>query len=701
LDFQGFQSILPVWMAVILAILLIILAVISYRDKDTLSLPVRISLISLRSMAFIILIFMLMNPYFKGFEQINEKSRVLLLVDNSNSMDIQKGEYQGAESINALLNDLNLRNSDLATFETWFIGRDISKTSIDSLSFSDSETNLFDAMQLIKDSEFDASSAILITDGIYTIGRDPLFSVSDIGIPVYTVLAGDSSKVTDLVITEVETPPIGYLNVRQPVEVRVRNSGFKNQKSRIQIFKSGKLLDEKEIVFDQEEAIQSISFDILPDLEGLNTLEIRLEELEGEWSSENNIRLLNIDVQNNKLRVLDIAFEIHPDLGAIRNLIKSDQYIELTTKTWISGRRFIESDRFPPPDSLELLIIHGLPEDPVNRRIAEEYIEELPFILFQKPIGSDLQGSRVYQNFRLMQAFSSVSDIGIYPAVENDEHPIMELPDVDYFELNPLLSQYRNIELIPGSRALFNVAYQNLETSQPLIAIRESGDKRQVHVNAFGWYKIAQSNKKEHRDWFKELLNNLISWTSDKPDNRRLKIETTNIAVNTGESIEIRAYLKNESGEVEDDGRIDVEIESPDGQKRSFSMENNGNGIYSLQIPSGKDGLYQFNATARKGNRVIESRSGEFVVSPSNSELVNTIRNESLLRQTASFTGGSFYEFDNASNLLEDMNKAGLFRNEQSQREVYAFWVRNPLWFVLVMILLASEWLIRKFYSLP
>ncbi len=701
MEFQGFQSVLPAWMAVILAALLISLTILSYRKKENLSTTVKTGLIALRSLAFLILIFMLLNPYFRGFEQIREKSRVLLLIDNSNSMDIRKGDYRGAESVIEILDQINIKASEQAQFETYLIGLDVIKGNLDSLSYTESETNLYDAFQLIQDSEFDATSAILISDGIYTIGRDPLFTVSDIRIPVYTIAAGDSSRVSDLIITSLETPAVGFLDTRQPVEVSIRNNGFIGEQTTLGLYLGNTLIQERNIEFAQSEAVRNILFEITPEKEGLNTLELRLRELDGEWTGENNRKLVNVDVQNNKLRILDLAYEVHPDVGAIRNLLRSDQNINLHTRTWISGNRYVEDNQLPSPDSLELIIIHGLPEDPVNRRIMEEYISALPFILFQKPLSNELQGSQVYRNFTLIQGFGGSSEVGLYPAVESDEHPIMELPNVDYDELTPVLSQYRGLETVPGTKTLFNLRYQNLDTGQPAITIRESTGLRQVHVNSFGWFRMAQSSRNAERAWFKSLVNNMVSWTSDKPDNRRLKIETQNLSFNAGQSVEIKAFLNNESGEVENEGRIDVEIEGSNGRRRSYSMENEGNGVYSLEIPSGEEGLYAFTATARKGNRVIESRDGEFLISPSNTELINTIQNESLLRQTANLTGGKFYSFDEAANVLRDMNEAGLFRTEQSQREVYAFWVQHPLWFIFVIALLAAEWLTRKFYSLP
>jgi hypothetical protein len=130
-------------------------------------------------------------------------------------------------------------------------------------------------------------------------------------------------------------------------------------------------------------------------------------------------------------------------------------------------------------------------------------------------------------------------------------------------------------------------------------------------------------------------------------------------------------------------------------------MENSGNGNYRLDLPRLSEGLYSYNAVARKGEREIESRSGEFLVSNSSSELTNTIRDDGLLRAVAQNSGGSFFTYQNADALWDSLRSANVLETQTEVIENYSFPVRSVYWFMLVLLLLGSEWLLRKYYSLP
>ena len=700
MEFQGFQSSLPLWLMIPIGIIVLYLSYRSYRDQNSLSVSLKTILISLRSLAFILLLLLLLNPFFKGFENINDKPDVLVFIDDSKSASLIKGDYLGQESMNEVLNALNLKNTDDINFRSYSIGNSVSTIDLDSVSYSQTETNLFDVYQQIKDSEYDVTSAIIISDGIYTVGRDPVFSLSDVQIPIYSIAIGDTSSINDVILKGIKTQPVGYVNTEHLVEVTIQQNGYPNQEISIELNEGSEVIESKTLNFEGRESLL-VNFNVPLRTEALKQYSVNINPVNGEWSTENNSQLFTIEVLDNKIQILSLAFEVHPDIGAIRNVLKSDANVKLIEKTWIQGTNFIEPEDFPSPDSLELVLIHGLPNNQATLSILNSYFDQIPSVLFQTPRGLDLQSNPLYQDYIQLQSYTGTANVGIIPTLSKDEHPILELPEVDYKTLESISSYYRGVTLDALSTPLFNSIFQGIETKQPVIAISETGSLRRVHVNAYGWFQLNQSSRQIERDFFTSLINNIYSWAANKPDNRRLKISPTQQVFNSTESITIDAYLENESGNIEREGRIDIEISDPSGNERTFTMDNNGDGSYNLKVPYSTQGLYSFDAIARKGDRIIDQQSGEFALSPSNSELVNTIRNDELLKQTALMTGGEFVDFKDASSVISRMNEANLFKQNISQREIFDFPVQHPFWFLLVITILAGEWLTRKFYSLP
>ena len=289
----------------------------------------------------------------------------------------------------------------------------------------------------------------------------------------------------------------------------------------------------------------------------------------------------------------------------------------------------------------------------------------------------------------------------MFPRAENTDHPIMELPEVGYENLAPIISSLRTVSEEADALSLFNIGFQGIETPNPLITVLERGSIRRAAVGGWGWYKMYQSSNAEEQEFVNALFSNLTIWASNDPDDRRLKISPSKPTFNISESVIINANLNNESGEAESQATIEVVISSDEQDQRSINMTNEGSGTYQLDINTLSPGLYNYSATARKGDREIDTQSGQFLVQDSNAEFVNTIRNDDLMSSLAYETGGSFFVYTNLDSFWSTLNDDGILEPKEELLETYTFPVRSLFWFVLVIVLLSSEWLLRKYYSLP
>ncbi|HBX64891.1 MAG TPA: hypothetical protein DEG32_01540, partial [Balneolaceae bacterium] len=101
-------------------------------------------------------------------------------------------------------------------------------------------------------------------------------------------------------------------------------------------------LDTQEVSFETDDQLKQVSFELELTEPGLKQYDIRIAPLADEWTQSNNNRLFTIDVLDSKVKILHVAFEIHPDIKAIRSIIQQDESNELTTLTWLGGNRFVE-----------------------------------------------------------------------------------------------------------------------------------------------------------------------------------------------------------------------------------------------------------------------------------------------------------------------------------------------------------------------
>lgn len=698
MDFQGFQNILPPALIIVIVFGLFILAWVSYRNFKSISSFGRWVLIFLRGFTLTLLLLLLLNPYFYSSEEIELKPNIAVFLDNSESIGITKGNYNGLESYKNLLNTLNFEQISEAEIKYFSIGEGTEAFHPDSLAAAEPQTNLSDPVEALLEMEQEVQAAILISDGIITFGKNPSINASHSSIPIYSIALGDTSRVKDISVSNVLTNTTGYTKTNHVVEAEISQSGFANNTINISLIAENETLESRQITFEADDQVKQLEFVIELEEPGLKQFEVRVEPLPDEWTASNNSRVFSIDVLDSKVKILHVAFEIHPDVKAIRSIISQDVNNELSTLTWLGGNRFIEE--IPGDNEFSLIIIHGAP---TASREFEFFslLSETPVIYFETPSFSNVTSGILNEYKIISRRTNQVSQINLYPLLNADEHPVLDIPEINLREIPLLLSPVRSNLSAVQVTSLFAVNFNGVNTDSPALAVLEQGNIRRSHMMPWGWYRIIQSTNASHREFATELISNLIAWTASNPDNRKLRVLPSKQIFSTSESPILNGSLQNERGDPEDKGIIEVEITYEEGSTKTFNMDNSGNGNYRMNLPRHSEGLYRYTATARKGEREIESQNGEFLVSNSSSELTNTIRNDELMKSIAVNSGGNAFTYNNVNGFWDSLRVANILESRTELIENYSFPVRSFLWFAVVLLFLGAEWILRKYYSLP
>lgn len=706
LDFQGFQTIFPIWVYLLVALGSVALAWWSYKDMRSIRPLFRGLLIGLRSAVFVILVLLLLNPVFRQTTTHLERPGVMVMLDRSESTSITKGGYQGQESYQSVLDALQLSDTAKADLDLYSFAGNFGPVDPDTMQLNGNETQLYEVMDWLRQHQDRYQAAVLVSDGIYTLGRDPAFLARQIGVPVFTVGLGDTSRVKDIIVQNVSADEVGYTQTTTPVEVTIRTNGFGGQSIPVELRSNQDVVARKNVEPESGEWVTTFSFDLPLKEEGLHQYRIHVPEQPDEWSASNNTRIFSVDVQNNKRRIVHVSFDIHPDVKTVRSILGTDRHIALTTRTWLGGDRFIEGGIPAPADSIDLLITQGYPAPDIPTEVRQklnQLIESTPTLVLALPdFNPVLFSDSVPFEYPIEpQQRTGLMDIQLRPVAERSDHPVMELPTVNFGSLPPLYAPIRQLSTSSGSQVLFRATYHGNETDAPVLALREVGNKRIAQLNAFGIYRWYQSNDQNVRKWVRQLVSHLVDWTITQPDTRLLKVEPTQQVFDGDEAVKLQAFLTNESGQPETQGVINVRLEGDQVSSRTYTMEHQGEGRYTLNVGSLPEGMYQFEATARKGERSIDHRKGEFSVAPTNVEYVNTRRNDALLQQIAAQSGGEAVTFQQAGRIRDLLNDGDRLEARQRTETTTFHLYRHWFWFALVLLLLSGEWFLRKYVALP
>ena len=97
-------------------------------------------------------------------------------------------------------------------------------------------TDISQALRAAQGSDELIRGILLISDGRYNTGLNPVFAAEESGIPIHTLAIGDSLRQKDVRIVQTLTSDVAYVGQKVPVEVMIFAEGIESASATIQLF---------------------------------------------------------------------------------------------------------------------------------------------------------------------------------------------------------------------------------------------------------------------------------------------------------------------------------------------------------------------------------------------------------------------------------------------------------------------------------
>ncbi|CUS83712.1 von Willebrand factor type A domain [Candidatus Kryptonium thompsonii] len=93
---------------------------------------------------------------------------------------------------------------------------EIKNFTSDSLSFAGGVTDIGGALRKIQGiaTQENIKSIVLVSDGVYNAGENPIYIAEKLGLPIFTIGVGDSNIQRDLKVVDVLTNEVSYAGLR-------------------------------------------------------------------------------------------------------------------------------------------------------------------------------------------------------------------------------------------------------------------------------------------------------------------------------------------------------------------------------------------------------------------------------------------------------------------------------------------------------
>ncbi|MGD1847792.1 MAG: hypothetical protein ACFB10_20560 [Salibacteraceae bacterium] len=682
----------PLWYLLLCAALAAaVTAWLYWRDKRLEHTPVwlRTGMSGLRWLALTLIAFFLLHPLLKTVVREVEKPVILIGQDNSESLLNTEDSTALKENYLQELQKLTQELGEKYEVATFHFGESVEE-GLD-LDFADKQT---DVSQLFTElytrySNRNVGAILLGTDGIVNRGASPLYATGGWNVPVYTVALGDTSVKKDLVLSKVAHNRLAYLGNEFPLEVLINARRCNTDSVNLTVAKGGQTLLVKRIGIAGENFTTTVPLLVKATATGMQRYTIRVSEVQGEVTTENNSEDIFIDVLDGRQKILVLSRAPHPDVAALRNAIASNDNYEVVTS--------LASEFTGTLSEFNLVVFHQLPARGINieKLLAEAEQQNLPSLFV---LGSMTEIGRFNQLGLGLQITVGRGQMNESQALTNTNFSLFNLQpstQQQFAQAPPLNTPFGNYQLANASVPLFYQRIGLVETKQPLWTFFNQGERKIGLICGEGiWrWRLADYQANGNATAFQELISKTAQYLSVKADKSYFRVNSNNYFLEN-ETIRFDAEVYNKSYELITEPEVSMEIRNEEGLSFPFTFSRSGKG-YRLDAGTFPVGLYTYEAQVSLDGKVYVE-AGEFTVSPVQVEQVNSIADHQVLFSLSERTGGSMLQANELAQLPALLASSEDVAAISYSRKTLVDLINERWIFFFLLLFLGLEWFLRK-----
>jgi len=663
-------------LAVFIALFLALFQYI-YKNKEKSQLNYWLSFLRFLSLFSIFLL--LINPSIKKeiFQII--KPNLVIAIDNSSSIKY-KSEDTNVKNLLELIkadNDLNAKFS----IEYYSFGNEFK--NLDSLRFNENQTNLYTPLnEFTKLYNKGINPVLLITDGNQTVGNTVEFSTYK--SPVFSFIVGDTTKVEDIFINQLNVNENTFINNQFPVEVFVNYVGNKSVTKNLSIYYNGKRLHSKQLNFSKTDNVKTESFFLKAESKGNQYYTVKIENLENEQNVINNAKDFSINVIEEKSEILILTDIMHPDLGMLKKSIERNKQHSVS---------ILKIDNYKTNISNYQLVILYQPNKKFKKIIEEIQTKKINYFI--------ISGSNTDWNFlnttQNIFAKNGLSVTENYNPVFNMDYVSFMSNDIGFSNFAPLEDAFGVVKFSIPFQTLLYQKIGNIATEEPLLATFDNNNQRGGVLfgeNIWRW-RMNSFNENKTFELFDGFMSNLIQYLASDFKSKKLNATIKPIYF-SNETIQVSANYFDDNLNLDKRVKLWLTVSNKETDylnKIPFALVNNRFVAELSNIPA-----FEYSYLIQVENQK-ESISGSFKVLPFEIEQQFTQSNDSSLKILASKTNGGVYYNSQEIKMLQDLKMDERFKSIQK-----ASILKTPLidwkWLLgFIVLLLSIEWFIRKYFG--
>lgn len=671
------ETVLYIILAGILALLL---ALFQYKYKVKSMSKLYMLFTFLRFLTIFSILLLLINPKFEQLKLTTEKPKLLVAVDNSNSIIQLEQSENAKEALQVIRSNSELNKK--FDIEYYNFGKSLNTT--DSLTFKEKQTDISSVLNELQNIYKDnIAPTILITDGNQTFGNDYEFSTYN--QPVYPIILGDTTTYIDLSIRQLNVNKYAYLKNKFPVETILVYNGKQTVNTTFFVTSGKQTVYSKNITFSERHNSEVLQFTLPAHKVGLSTYKAQLKPLESEKNKVNNIKNFAVEVIDEKMNIAIVSSFYHPDLGMFKKSIETNEQRVVSIlkpneiKSQLNDFNLVILYQ---PDNQFKFIFDAIKAENKNAFIISGTQTDWFFLNKQ---------TDYYEH-------DITSQTEQFQGIFNSNYSTFIVDDLDFESFPPLQSAFGDLSFFTPHETLLFKKIGNIVTKEPLLVTFESNSRREAILlgeNIWQWRAQSFINEKSFNT-FDNFIGKLIQYLSSTKRKSRLVVDFESFYEGVNNVI-IKAQFFNKNYEFDGKESLQIKVKNKNTGKIlevPFVLKNNN---YQVDLSHLEAAEYEFTVSAITENI---SQSGSFTVLEYNVEQQFLNANVSKLNLLASKTKGESYLIANYQSLFKDLISNKKYTTIQKSSKTTQGLIDWPYILVILVFSLALEWFLRKYNGL-
>ncbi|MCR8561635.1 hypothetical protein KXD93_28530 [Mucilaginibacter sp. BJC16-A38] len=661
-----------------------------YRQPVNLAKKFRIGLFAVRAIVVAFIALLLVSPLVKSVSYNPQKPLVLVLQDNSESINLFKTPLPANSSVAVVAGLAGLKEQlgDKYDVQEFNFDKDLNNGL--SKAFNGKQTNLSNALHQLNDRFVNQNIGALViaSDGLYNQGSDPQYEAKNFKNSIYTIAEGDTVAKRDLLIGNINYNKTAFLGNDFEVEILAEAYQSKGENIRISITEDGKQVNSQNIAVTSNSFQKQVIAKLNADKKGLRRFNITIAPIKNEISTLNNSETIYVDVLDAKQKVLLLYEAPHPDLSVIRQAIESNKNYEVKASL-LSDLAGIK------PADYNLVILYQL--SAAGNSVIQNLSKSKVPLWYIAGAQTDLNNLNDQQKIvRISSGRPEMQEVFAQPTTDFTAFTLSDSSRKKISSFPPLLAPYGNYGSPPAGSVLLRQRIGSVETTFPLLSFGDAAGQRIGVLNGEGlWrWQLAEYEAFGNHHAVEELLSQGVQYLTANASRQRFIVYTAKHVFDEGENVLINAELYNDALELVNTPDVRIELKNAAGKDYSFLFSRNDKS-YQLDAGTLPIGEYSYTATTKIGAKQFTA-TGQLTVKPLNLESRQSAANHQLLNTIAKQSGGQMLQPSQINQLADLIRKNENIKTVVYEDKRYSDIIDVKWVFVIILLLLSLEWFLRK-----